>query len=139
MYRVANFLYARPMRTTAAMATPQTRASPPHGTLAQQAARALLVFAFIALTTASGLAQTRDTPIPPRRPASLAQDPTPVPTLAPPPAPPPAAAPTQIGPANVARAIADFRVAADHAAALGLATALPQAAISSVKRVQQGQ
>ena len=54
-------------------------------------------------------------------------------------APPPAAAPTQIGPANVARAIADFRVAADHAAALGLATALPQAAISSVKRVQQGQ
>lgn len=75
------------------MATPQTRASPPHGTLAQQAARALLVFAFIALTTASGLAQTRDTPIPPRRPASLAQDPTPAPTLAPPPAPAPAAAP----------------------------------------------
>lgn len=52
-------------------------------------------------------------------------------------APTPASA--QIGPANVARAIADFRVAADHAAALGLATALPQAAISSVKRVQQGQ
>lgn len=54
-------------------------------------------------------------------------------------APTPASAPAQIGPANVARAIADFRVAADHAAALGLATALPQAAISSVKRVQQGQ